>query len=181
MARHGLCEPFLLYLGRIDVMKGADELFSHFKRLAAEPDFSGLKLVLVGKERMEIPRHPAIKSLGFVSEEEKASALRTAAALVTPSPYESLSMVTMEAGLCGKPVLVNQDCEVLARYVEESGAGLAYQGYDGFKQAVGRILGDSAESRAMGQKGREFVSRRFSWEPVLEIYEQVISEVAARD
>lgn len=178
--RHGLEEPFLLYLGRIDVMKGADELFAHFARLAKEPEFSGLKLVLVGKERMEIPRHPAMKSLGFVSEEDKASALRAATALVTPSPYESLSMVTMEAGLCGKPVLVSKDCEVLARHVAESGAGLAYKGYDGFKQAVGRILGNPAEARAMGQKGREFVSQRFSWGPVLEIYEQVISEVAGQ-
>ena len=110
-------------------MKGADELVRPFQAAGAKSlNSRGLKLVLVGKERMEIPRHPAIKSLGFVSEEDKASALRAATALVTPSPYESLSMVTMEAGLCGKPVLVSQDCEVLARYVEESGAGLAYQG-----------------------------------------------------
>ena len=180
MSRHGLHDPFLLYLGRVDVMKGADKLFAHFTKLVREPEFKGLKLLLVGKERMDIPKHPAIKSLGFVSEQDKASALRAASALVTPSPYESLSMVTMEAGLCEKPVLVNQDCEVLARYVSESGAGLAYKGYKGFKQAVGEILKNPDASRAMGRKGRDFVSRRFSWEPVLDAYEQVVSEVAGQ-
>jgi glycosyltransferase involved in cell wall biosynthesis len=180
VSRHGFKGPFLLYMGRIDVMKGVDQLFAHFIKLVKEPEFAGLKLVLAGKERMAIPRHPGIMSLGFVPEKEKASALMAATALVTPSPYESLSMVTMEAGLTEKPVLVNQECEVLARYVEQSRAGLAYAGYEGFRQAVRQILAEPSQARAMGQRGRAFVSKRYCWGPVMEIYERVLSQVAGQ-
>jgi glycosyltransferase involved in cell wall biosynthesis len=68
---------------------------------------------MVGREHMEVPDHPDIVSLGFVPEEDRDSALRGCAALVMPSPHESLSMVTMEAALCEKPVLVTEKCDVL--------------------------------------------------------------------
>jgi glycosyltransferase involved in cell wall biosynthesis len=176
--RHSLEGPFLLCLGRVDVMKGCRELFDHFLALIQEPGWQDLKLALVGRERMDIPRHPAIRRLGFVSEEDKASALRACWALVTPSPHESLSMVTMEAGLAGKPVLVNQDCEVLARHVEESGAGLAYRDYAGFRDALERLRARPEEARRMGELGREFVARRYGWDRVLDIYERVLDRTA---
>ena len=177
-AKHGLEGDFLLYLGRIDVMKGCGDMFEQFKRLAAQPEYSGLKLVLVGRERMDIPRHPGILSLGFVSEAEKDAALNAATALVMPSPHESLSMVTLEAGLAGKPVLVNAQCEVLERYVAKAGAGLAYQGAGGLGEALGRLLEQPEEAAAMGRRGRDYVSRNYGWQRVLEVYEEELARVA---
>ena len=176
--RHGLEGPFLLYLGRVDVMKGCRELFDQFLQLVQEPPWQDLKLVLAGRRRMDIPRHPAILPLGFVSDEDKAAALQAAWALISPSPHESLSMVTLEAGLAGKPVLVNRDCPVLARYVEESGAGLAYRGYQELRQALERLRKDPGLAREMGGKGKSFVSRRYGWQRVLDIYQQELERVA---
>ncbi|MCB2225792.1 MAG: glycosyltransferase family 4 protein [Desulfarculaceae bacterium] len=177
--RHGLSDDFLLYLGRIDVMKGCRELFEQFARLSALPAHQDLKLVLVGRQRMEMPKHPNILSLGFVEQAERDAALEAATALVMPSPYESLSMVTLEASAAGKPVLVNQDCEVLARYVERSGAGLAYQGHEGLRAAVERLRSAPGEAAAMGARGAAYVAEHYGWEPVLTTYEALMAEVAA--
>jgi glycosyltransferase involved in cell wall biosynthesis len=176
--RHGIQGPMLLYLGRVDVMKGCREMLEFFSRLAAEPGLAGLKLVLVGKRRMELPRHPGVLALGFVSDQERDAALDAADLLVMPSPHESLSMVTLEASAAGKPVLVNAQCQVLAEYVERAGAGLAYGGYEQFRAAAERLLGGPAEAAAMGRAGAAYVAAHYGWEPVLTAYEQEMGRVA---
>ncbi len=176
--RHGIEGPMLLYLGRVDVMKGCREMLEHFTRLAAAPELAGLKLVLVGKAHMELPRHPGVRALGFVSDQERDAALDAADLLVMPSPHESLSMVTLEASAAGKPVLVNAQCAVLADYVAQAGAGLAYRDYEGFRAAARRILGQPQEAAAMGQAGAAYVASHYGWEPVLTAYEEELGWVA---
>jgi len=160
-------------------MKGCREMIEHFTRLAAEPAHRDLKLVLVGSRRMELPNHPGILSLGFVEQSERDAALEAASALVMPSPFESLSMVTLEASAAGKPVLVNRDCEVLARYVDQARAGLAYSDYPGFKAAVEALLGRPEEAAAMGKRGAAYVAAHYGWGPVLDTYEELLASVAA--
>lgn len=176
--RHGIEGPMLLYLGRVDVMKGCREMLEHFSRLAAGPGLAGLKLVLVGKRHMDLPKHPGVVGLGFVDEAERDAALDAADLLVMPSPHESLSMVTLEASAAMKPVLVNAQCEVLAEYVERAGAGLAYRDYPQFSAAVRRLLGNPAEAAAMGRDGAAYVAEHYGWEPVLRAYEEELGWVA---
>jgi glycosyltransferase involved in cell wall biosynthesis len=176
--RHGIEGPMVLYLGRVDVMKGCREMLEHFARLAAEPDMAGLKLVLVGKQRMEVPRRPGVLSLGFVEEAERDAALDAADFLVMPSPHESLSMVTLEASAAGKPVLVNAACEVLDQYVGQAGAGLSYRDYEQFRAAVQGLLAEPRRAAALGQAGAAYVAAHYGWEPVLAAYEQEMGRVA---
>ena len=56
---------------------------------------------------LPIPKHPRIRHLGFVPDDDKFDALAAADALIMPSPYESLSIVALEAWALGKPVLAN--------------------------------------------------------------------------
>ena len=180
-ARHGLgSDPVLLFLGRVDVFKGCRELFQHFLAKVKQPGQENLKLVLAGRRRMEIPKHPAIKALGYVTEQEKGDALAACSALVMPSPYESLSMVCLEAGLAHKPVLVNAQCPPLADYVANSGAGLVYDGEAGFSQTVDQILASPDQAQAMAAQGAAYVSQHYSWPRVLEVYERVLASVAAK-
>jgi glycosyltransferase involved in cell wall biosynthesis len=176
--RHGLEGPYLLYLGRIDVFKGCGEMFRNFMQFKKDkPGLAGLKLVLVGREHMEVPEHPDIISLGFVPEEERDSALRGCSALVMPSPHESLSMVTMEAALCGKPVLVTQKCDVLKQFVQISGGGLLYGGYDEFRDQVASLLGQPGLAASLGEKGKQYVSQTYNWPRVMRKYEEVLGKV----
>ena len=47
-----------------------------------------------------------------------------------PSPFESLSMVALEAWALGKPVLANGACDVLRGQTLRSNGGLTYDTFD---------------------------------------------------
>ena len=78
----------------------------------------------MGKAVCNIPKHPDIIPLGFVSEEDKFSGLSDAISLVLPSQYESLSIAVLEAMALGVPVLVNGQCDVLKGHCTKSNGGL---------------------------------------------------------
>jgi glycosyltransferase involved in cell wall biosynthesis len=159
--------PFLLYLGRIDEAKGCRQLLEYFLRFRNEHPEASLQLVLVGKALMEIPSHPDIVALGFLEEEAKRQVLAAAKLLVMPSPYESLSIVVLEAWSVGVPVLVNGTCAVLRGQCRRSGGGLEYTDYEGFKRALTQFAQEPSLARELGERGRQFVRENYAW-PVVE-------------
>jgi glycosyltransferase involved in cell wall biosynthesis len=164
-ARFGLPPRFVLYVGRIDRNKGADRLFTYWQRLHDEwPDLP--PLVLVGRPALEIPEHAGIRHLGFVSEEEKFALLSACDVLVMPSPYESLSVIVLEAWAMGRPVLVNSACRVLEGQCVRSGGGLFYRGYSEFAGALRRLLDDADLRRALGEAGQRYVRAEYDWDVV---------------
>ena len=164
-AKAGISRPFALYVGRIDENKGCGELFKYFSQYAKSSQ--KLDLVLIGNPVMEIPSHPRIHHLGFLSDREKFDAMSAANLLIMPSYYESLSMVTIEAWAMGLPVLVNGACDVLHGQVIRSNAGLYYNNYEEFSETL-KLLERKRELRfALGSNGRKFFRENYSW-PVIE-------------
>ena len=107
----GLVDPFVLYLGRIDPNKGCEALIRHFVQYVEGG--RRVQLVMAGPANMPIPAHPLIRPLGFVDEGTRDALLARAQVLMMPSPFESLSMVLLEAWNRGLPALVNGRCRVL--------------------------------------------------------------------
>src|SRR5262245_17564502 len=103
-AAHNLRNPFIVYVGRIDANKGCADLFRDFLDYV-ERSGRVLDLVLIGTAVLPIPSHPRVRHLGFVSDQDKFDVIAASELLVMPSPYESLSMVALEAWALGKPVL----------------------------------------------------------------------------
>jgi glycosyltransferase involved in cell wall biosynthesis len=167
-ARHkfGLTSPYFIYVGRIDANKGCAELFDHFVDYVAISE-RPLDLVLIGTPILEIPSHPRIRHLGFVSDADKFDAIAGATALIMPSYFESLSMVALEAWALGRPVLANGRCDVLVGQSQRSNAGLYYQNAAEFRAAADRLLEDEALARALGENGRAYYSDNYAW-PVIE-------------
>jgi glycosyltransferase involved in cell wall biosynthesis len=182
--------PFLLYVGRIEGEKGVPELlggFRAFKRRHAGDAFvvdgrtfrgSELKLLLAGRVEMELPNEPDIVPLGFVSDAAKHALLRDCVALVSPSRYESLSLVLLEAWQHAQPVLVNAQCAVTRGQVARSGGGAAYEGADGLAEAIARALGDAAWRAACGASGRAYVQAEYGWDAVEARWLALLAEVA---
>ena len=177
-ARFGLTRPFLLYVGRIDRNKGCGQLFTYFRKFV-EGSGAELDLVLAGKPAMEIPEHPRIRSIGFISEAEKVAALHECVALLMPSPYESLSVVMLEAWKVGVPVLANGRCKVLEGQCLRSGGGLFYDGYFEFSAALTLILARPELRAALGRQGREYVEREYDWKTVLGKLEDLFERARA--
>jgi glycosyltransferase involved in cell wall biosynthesis len=158
--------PFAVYVGRIDENKGCRELFSHFEQYTrAFPD--GLSLVLIGNALLPVPSHPRIRHLGFLPDEDKFDAMAAADLLIMPSYFESLSMVALEAWALGKPVLANGKCDVLRGQCVRSGAGLYYESYDEFAEALYTLEASGPINGILGRNGREYFRRHYAW-PVIE-------------
>jgi glycosyltransferase involved in cell wall biosynthesis len=164
--RYRITRPFAIYVGRIDVNKGCAELFDYFQRYAATFP-QGLDLVLVGKEVMPVPTHPRIHHLGFLKDEDKFNALAAADLLIMPSYFESLSMVALEAWALGRPVLANGRCDVLKGQCIRSNAGLYYENYQEFSEALYSLESNGPLHARLGQNGRDFFRRNYAW-PVIE-------------
>lgn len=175
--RHGLDGPFLLSLGRIEPAKGSQTLFDYFARYKDEGCGGDLKLVLMGKAAMPVPRRPDVVPLGFVSEEEKFAGIAASTLVVLPSEYESLSMANLEAWLLGVPVLANAHCLVLLENCTRANGGLYYAGYEEFAAALDVLLADAELRHALGQQGRAYFERHYSWEAIERKYLQAIFEL----
>lgn len=176
-SRHGLSDrPYLLYVGRFDVGKAADELGAYFVALK-ERNPGPLALVVLGETVVEPPTHPDVVVTGFADEATKAGALAGATALVQPSYFESFGIVLLEAWAHGVPALVQGRCDVLAGQVRRSGGGLPYEGFAEFEAAVEMLTGDDDLRRGLGARGRAHVDAEYGWDTVLDRYEQFLGEV----
>jgi len=174
--KHGLTRPFVLYVGRVDKNKGCVTLFAYYKKFLEETGFD-VDLVLAGKAVIDVPDHPRIRHLGFITEEEKVAALRDCELLVMPSPYESLSVITLEAWKLGRPVLANARCRVLAGQCLRSNGGLFYHGYAEFAESLKLLLGRPAVRETLGAQGRRYVEQEYSWATVLAKVEGLLARV----
>jgi len=175
--KHGLGEKgYIIYLGRVDENKGCRQMFAHYIRYAGERKES-LPLVVIGKPVMEIPDHPGIRHFGFVSEEEKFSALAGSRFLLMPSLYESLCMVVLEAWAMGTPTLVNGRCDVLRGQVTRAGGGLWYTGFDEFLYTMELLCRDDGLCRALGESGRRYCEANYTWPHIEKQYNELIRRV----
>ena len=168
--------PFLLYAGRLDPSKGCEELLSFFQ--AARPHLpSDLSLILIGNRVMKVPHDPRIQHLGMLPERDKLDAMAAASIMVNPSPFESFSIVILEAMRCGTPVLVNGRSEVLTGHVRRSSAGLYYENYAEFVEATRLMLEDEGLRSRLERNGAEYVKQNYSCASVKQRYLALLQRI----
>jgi glycosyltransferase involved in cell wall biosynthesis len=177
-AKYGLFRPFLLYVGRIDKNKGCVTLLAYWRKFQEETG-ADLDLVLAGQAVIPVPEHPHIRHLGFITEGEKVAALRQCRMLVMPSPFESLSIITLEAWKLGVPVLANARCRVLMGQCLRSNGGLFYTGYAEFAEGLKLLLDRPEVGRRLGLQGRAYVDDEYSWERVEAKVEDLLRRTGA--
>lgn len=157
---------YIVYAGRIDEGKNCDKMFTQFIRYK-ERTKNNLKLVLMGKNVIPIPKHEDIIYLGFVSEEEKFDYIIHSLALILPSKFESLSISVLEALQVGTPILVNGECEVLKGHCHKSNAGLYYKGYLEFEGCLNYMVSHNNEMKLLGKNGIGYVETNYRWDVVI--------------
>jgi glycosyltransferase involved in cell wall biosynthesis len=175
----GITRPFVLYLGRIDPNKGCETLLQHFTRYAREHQ-NPVQLVMAGPANMPIPDHPSITRLGFVDETVREALLSSAATLVVPSRFESLSLVLLEAWNHGLSALVNGHCSVLKGQALRANGALYYHNYDEFAHTLNYLLAHPEAARQLGQQGLDYVNREYRWPHVIEKIENLLQRMDQR-
>lgn len=167
--RFGIEGPFLLYVGRVDLNKGCPELFDYFGRYREETG-SNLRLILIGRALLDLPKDDGITALGFLDDSDKWNALSACMALAIPSRLESLSMATLEAFFAQRPVVANAHCAVLRGQCRRSGGGLYYSNYDEFREIVQRLENDAPLRTRMGRAGHAYFEQHYAWPVILQKY-----------
>ncbi len=165
-------EPFIIYIGRIDGGKGVDFLIENFLEFSKK---NYVQLVLGGKRNMDLPSDFRVKYLGFLSEEEKWEALKSATLYVHPSQFESLSISMLEAMAVGTPVFVNGNSPVMKEHILKSNAGLYYTTREEFLEGLSFLMGNIKLREKMGENGIAYVKKNYSWKNILDRIEKVIS------
>ena len=178
--RTGIAESFLLYVGRIDENKGCAEMFDYFERYSSQVS-NKLKLVLIGSPVMTIPKHPNIRHLGFVTEEEKYDAMSAATVLLMPSYFESLSMVTIEAWAMHLPVIVNGKCDVLRGQTIRANGGLYYESYSEFAESLHALETDRDLRLKLARDGRTYYEHHYTWDVIEQKYMSMLDKLQAAD
>lgn len=169
--------PIILFVGRLNYIKGPDLLMQAFlliRRLIpdvhlvfAGPD-EGMRSALLEMAKQEgiLER---VHFLGYVGGDEKSSAYHAASVLVVPSRQEAMSIVVLEAGICGTPVIVTDQCgfsEIKsldpALEVPASAEGIA--------NGLIYLLTRPGKREEVASSFMKFVSQRYSWDVIIEKY-----------
>ena len=116
------------------------------------------------------PAHPDVEVAGRVDDETKWGLLRGAAALVSPSPFESFGLVVLEAWAAGAPVLVNARCAATREHCERSGGGLWFRDYEEFDVALARLVASRELRTTLADSGARYARSRFAWPKLVDRY-----------
>ena len=134
----------------------------------------------MGVKLMEIPDEPFIRSAGVLAENERLGAFEAATVVLAPGARESLSLHVLEAFAAGTPVLANARSDVLTDHCQRSNAGLYYADGDEFVECLQLLVGNTELREKLGQNGRRYVAEHYSWQVVLDKYDQLIAAVAPK-
>jgi len=174
-------KKYFIYIGRIVEDKGCVmmiEYFNNFKK--TYPEYQDIKLVLVGKNYLEekITQKEDIILTGFVDDNLKNTLLANACALIMPSFYESLSLITLEAMLLKIPVIVNKNCDVLYSHIEKSETGRSFTNNSEFSQALIFYINQTQKDiTAEGDKAKDYVLKNYSWDNIINKYNSAIKSL----
>jgi phosphatidylinositol alpha-mannosyltransferase len=181
----------ILFVGRFEPRKGLLELLKAYRLLHKTGCDCRLLVVGSGPLAREARRYVAtrrlrgVEFLGRVSDEEKAQLFRTADVYASPATGgESFGIVLLEAMASGTAIVAS-DIHGYKGVVRRGREALLVPPRDpkAIAGAIGRLLGDDAERRAMGEAGR-LRAEEFSWPRVTakvdDFYGVVIRRLAAR-
>jgi glycosyltransferase involved in cell wall biosynthesis len=180
-------EPFILFVGRLNRIKGPDLLVEAF--IMAKEALSPYHLVLAGPDEGlldELQRRvrdagvdDRVRFLGYVGGEDKSRAYHAADLLVVPSRREAMSIVAVEAGITGTPVLLTDQCGFPE--VEEIGGGKVVPAdVEGLRQGLSEMLEEPKMLPEMGARLREMVLSRYGPNAIVGRYNDLYNEILDR-
>lgn len=185
----------ILFVGRLEPVKGVKELFSAFSQVRAQHEQA--RLLVVGKGSLEAWAAEEIRRRSectgdntitlvtdFLNPQEKMLHYALADLCVFPSIYEPFGIVALEAASMGKPAVVGASgTSGLAEIVQNPGTssptGVHVNARDATDIAWGinLALEDPDRLASWGRNARKRVQEMFTWriaaEKTLEVYRNV--------
>lgn len=166
-------EPYILFMGRLAPVKGPDLLIQaylstksaqRYPLVVAGPDF-GMQSDL----QALITNHQVagrVHFIGFLNEAQRNEAYQHAMMLVIPSRSEAMSLVALEAGITGLPVLLTNTCG-FDEVQKINGGCVVEPTAAGIGNGLEIMLSDVDDLPRKGQRLKEFVIDHYSWQVIV--------------
>lgn len=161
---------FLLFLGRLNAIKGPDLLLRAFAKVQ---DKFPHHLVFIGPDGgmageleqlcIDLDLTNRVHFAGFAGGDLKSSAYHGAELLIVPSRFEAMSIVALEAAITGTPVLLTDQCG----FAQLAAAGAAIEvsaTVDGLMEGLLTLLKDPLYLKKMGERGRTYSRENYTWD-----------------
>lgn len=159
-------EQIILYLGRLNKIKGIDLLVEAFADL--NKNLSDIRLVIVGPEdgfredlKSLIKKYDIEDQIVFTGplhDDKKFEAYLDADIYVLPSRYETFPNTVLESSVCGTPVIITDRCGI-ADFVEGNMGVVVECNKKGLRDAILNFLKDEDKMIELGNKGKTFVKK----------------------
>lgn len=182
-------EPVVLYVGRIEPLKGIDVLV----RAAAQTD-SPFRLLIVGGDGKDAARKEELTELASeVGVAERLTFLdavphrdlplyyNAADICVVPSYYESFGLVAVEAMACGTPVIASRVGGLKETVLDgRTGYLVPWRCPEPFAERLELLLSNEVLRRSMGREAR-LAAERFRWSEVAARVEDVYHDLVSQN
>lgn len=183
----------LLFVGRIHPKKGIKEMLLGLamvkKRNPALLDAWEIQIAgwdqngHINELKQIVESHNLINDVKFVGSlygEAKEKALCRANAFILPSFSEGLPMSVLEAWAYELPVVMTDYCNIPEGFKHNCAVRIEPSPYDICKKLIDIFQMSDMELTEMGRRGKELVSKSFTWEVVakqtLELYKYLLGE-----
>ena len=186
-------ERIILFVGRIEPLKGIDILISAAAQLHEDENF---RVLIVGgddrteqrvaelrahAERLGVDHH--ISWVGAVPHEDLPDYYNAADVCVVPSYYESFGLVAIESMACGTPVVASRVGGLTTTISDgETGYLIPWRCPEPFAERLELLLDNDELRASFGQAAREAV-QRFRWanvaDAVAAMYDELWAEQTA--
>lgn len=182
--RHGLAEPYLLYVGTVDRRKDLPTLVRALELLPEPLCLALAGSLIAGRTRLpelvrESPAARRVRFLGFVPDDDLPGLYAGAAVFVYPSHYEGFGLPPLEAMACGAPV-VAYNATSLPEVIGDAGLLLDPPvAPPELAKAIGRVVEDDRLRADLVARGRERVGR-FDWETPARLTRELYERCAGR-
>ncbi|MGC9516139.1 MAG: glycosyltransferase [Methanomicrobiales archaeon] len=182
-------ERIILYMGRINKIKGLETLLQSFKSL--QENVSESKLVLVGPDDGYIQElmllidkfnlNEQVIITGALDSKDKLSAYVDADIFVLPSSYESFGNVVFESLLCETPVIVSLNCGC-ADIIDTASCGLTfkYGAVADLKDKMNYLISNPEKGKEMVANGQEYVWKYLTQERIISQVEEIYQELVGK-
>lgn len=181
--KYAINDKIILYLGRINRIKGLENLAMSFKQILDE--LAGVKLVIIGPDdgylkklqilinSLKVQKNVLI--LGPLYGNDKIAAYIDASVLVLPSIYEMFPITILEALACNLPIILSESC-FISDIIRNRAGLVVHPTPEELKKSIIAILNDDKLQKEYSDNCK-YIVKEFDLERTISMIENVYFKI----